>query len=366
MPMFRILATATAAGLLAGCALGGGEKPTAPLTLLDSPASRAAEFTALQNGKTMNQVQRVAIAACNVLFSTKTGASATTSAGLFGEVGVNRTEAKVQHIYKLAGATDAQLQGITDRICADAPAQLKAAGFEVIAPEVVAADPEWANLQTAGKAAPYEWNPPGPNLYKLFAAKGTKVYEDRYLGAGATIGNIFAQAKGNSPVIIESRLVQSLNATVVRINILVDFASATSNQQKGFLASLAGQDTAEVKTGVRLSISGDVSFLAPDNYKCWERFGKQECMLKGMAPRVATKKPVIGEGQFYSEIKDTESTGMKVAEGFATALGMLAGTSTLSNSEETVFVKMPEYADLSAGYASRFIGMAAHTANAAR
>ena len=362
----RILLSTAAAGLLAGCAMGGGEKPITPLTLTDSPAARAAEYTALQNGKTMKAVQRVAITACNVLFSTKTGASATTSAGLFGEVGVNRTEAKVQHFYKLGGTTDAQLQQITDRICAEAPAQLKAAGFDVIPAATVAANPEWANLQAAGKAAPYEWDPPGPSVYKLFAAKGTKVYEDRYLTAGATIGNIFAQAKGNSPVIIEGRLVQSLKATAVRINVLVDFASATSNQQKGFLASLAGQDSAEVKTGVRLSISGDLAFLAPDNYKCWERFGKQECMHNGLPPRVATKMPVIGEGQFYSEIKDTESTGMKVAEGFVTALGMLAGTSTLSNSEETVFVKMPEYADLSSGYAARFIGMAGYTANAAR
>lgn len=71
--------------------------------------------------KRMKAVNTLAITGCNVLFATRTSASASTGSGMFGEVGNTiRSEAKISQIYTLEGVSDVDMQALADGICANA------------------------------------------------------------------------------------------------------------------------------------------------------------------------------------------------------------------------------------------------------
>jgi len=113
--------------LLSGCASTPSAPPPAFNPALDA-ASQVPSFIQSANTKTRGDSTRVALTSCVVAFGTKTSGFAQTKAGTFAyqDPDKARVEAKVSTLYQLEGLSDAQLQSITDAICARAEQQLVA------------------------------------------------------------------------------------------------------------------------------------------------------------------------------------------------------------------------------------------------
>lgn len=328
----RLAAVAALGAFLSGCAA------TAPKTPVFDPAgnlqAQAATFIA-DNGKTkyLKGIKKVAVTGCNVLFAENSSASAGTEGGLFSTAGgVSRSEATVSVLYSMAGLSDADMQRMTNQICADAEKRLAAAGFDVLPTAVLAKNEAFQQLLTAGKASPFNYKSPGKGsrtTYKVFAPTGYTVYDARYIGVAAGLGQAFKAAGGNSAAQLETRIMKQLDVSAVSVNVLVDFAQLQSDGgAKGF--RLASKDSAEVKHGVNLGVTGQIDFKPNAEMKCWKRFGKDECMLNVVPPAFSSKQPVTTSEQFYKAVVNATTTGDKAAAAFTKGLSMLAAAGGLS------------------------------------
>ncbi|HEY0974877.1 MAG TPA: hypothetical protein VGE57_10325 [Solimonas sp.] len=371
-PRLALLVAAAATGtLLAGCA----STPAAPPTFDPQASAKAQAATFIgDNGKTkhLSGVKKVAVTGCNVLFAETSSAHAGTSGGIFSEVGNTvRAEAKVSVLYTLNGVSDAQMQVFANEICADAENRLKSAGFDIVPTAELLANDSFKALLGSGKASPLEFKAPGKGsktTYKVFAPTGYTVYDPRYIGVGGGLAQAFKAAGGNSTWQHEGRVMQQLGASAVNISIVVDFAQLQSSGQARAM-SLASQDTAEVKHGVNLGISGQIEFKPADQLKCWERFGKQECMLNAnTSPIFTSKNPVTTSERFYKEVVDTTTTGDKVTAGFTKALSVLSamggvgGVASHDITRYSVEVDAAQFAKVSRDGANGFLDMVFLTA----
>lgn len=361
MPL-RLAAVATALAV-AGCAT------TPPPPPAFNPASaadaQAATFIApnKEAPKYMKKTGKLAVTSCNVMFAQVSSASASTGAGLFGSVGVNRAESRVTQLYTLTGLNEAQLQTMADGICSGAEDRLRKAGFEVIGSKELAANASYQGLGKAGKPSPYEYKV-GQSKYLVFTPKGQSVFDPRYIGVASGLGQAFKQASGESAAFYETRVMDELGADAVNINVLVDFAQLTSSgNAKAF--QLANKDSASVSGEVRLSIAGDVSFKLKSEMDCWNRFGKRECMVKpGRAPVFSTKIPVTADEKFYKAVVNATTTGDKVASGVTKALSLMAaaggvgGVSSSSITRYNVEVDAAQFGSVSRKYVDGFLDMA--------
>lgn len=325
---FLPLAVATT---LAGCAAS----PSAPVfDPAGSVQAQAASFVA-SNGKTKSlaQVKKVAVTGCNVLFAETSSATAGTDGGLFSTAGgVSRSEAKVTVLYTLEGFPDTEQQRLANEICRDAENRLKMAGFDVLPTAELLQNATFKELLAAGKSSPFLFKSPSKGsktTYKVFAPTGYTVYDNRYIGVAAGLGQAFKAAGGNSAAQLEARLMKQLDVSAVNINVLVDFARLQGDgDQKAF--RLGNKDSAEVKHGVNLGITGQVDFKPNSELKCWKRFGKDECMLNGIPPSFSSKNAVTTSEVFYKAVVNATTTGDKTAAAFTKGLSMLAAAGGLS------------------------------------
>lgn len=328
-----LLSTAIASLMLAGCA----STPKAP-PKFDPNAGAAAQAATFigDNGKTksLSTVKRVAVTGCNVLFAENSSASASTGEGMFSPhtsssiTGkTTRVDSSVSVVYTLSGISDAQQQKMANEICADAENRLRQAGFEVVPTAELQKNDTFKALLSAGKPSPFNYKSPGKGsktTYNVFAPTGYSVYDQRYIGTIGGLGQAFKSAAGTSAVQMEGLLMKQVNASAVNINVLVDFAELQSDgSQRGWNA----KDSANVKHGVNLAITGQIDFKPLDQLKCWKRFGKDECMLNGAVPTFSSKLPVTTSQKFYKDVANVTTTGDKVAAGFTKGLAMLSAMS---------------------------------------
>ena len=182
------LSTLLLASLLGACA----STPPPPPAFDPSAdvAGQAASFIQPVNADKRGNSRRVALTACNVVFGIKTSASASTQAGMF-ESNQGRVDAKISEVYLLQGVSDAQLQGITDRVCAQAEQQLARSGLDVMSHRELAATAEYQALTAKGRPGPVEWSV-NKSDYKVFAPSGWTVFDQRFDGTGRGIANIIA------------------------------------------------------------------------------------------------------------------------------------------------------------------------------
>ncbi|HEX4872604.1 MAG TPA: hypothetical protein VFV27_09845 [Nevskiaceae bacterium] len=338
---------------LAGCA-GSGAAPEAPrYNRSAGTAAQASQFVTAQH-LAGAAPQKVGITACNVLFATRTGASAATSAGLFN-TSSNRVEAKVSSWYYLQNLDDAAMQALTERICDGAEQRLSAQGLSVVPRAQLAASAELAPLLAKGEAAPYEWKDPASKTeYRIFAPGGLTVQ-----GFGNALGNAFAIAGGDSPAQLEFLAGRAGGYTPVQLSVVVDFASVSGDGQRA-LGGLADKNSAEVQASVALSVSGSLKLMSPGLFECMPRLGKEYCYQKSQQiPQVVSQRPLVAEETFYSEIADIQSTAEKVGEGVANVIGLLGGGLSFSQSKNGVKVIPEVYTGTAERYALDFVEMAA-------
>lgn len=376
-----LIATAIASALVFTTGFGFGKKDEAPPAFdpAGSLEAQATTFIAPNKAakKEMDKVgNKVAITSCNVMFAFKSNASAGTQGGLFSSAGnTSRAEATVSVEYNLYGMDDASMQQLATEICADAESQVKAAGFDVVPMADLAKNEDYKGIHANAKPAPFEFKAAGKNdktRYMVYAPPGQGVYDMRYIGVGAGLGAALKQAKGTSPALFEGRVMDSLGVDAMNINLLVDFAEVQGDGKKGGLGGLASKDSAKVDAEARLSISGAIKIQPKAIQKCWERFGKRECMLDmAKVPEFDTAMPVVSAEPFYQELVNETSTGDKVGSAVSKGLAVMSAMGGVNSrsfkiTRYGVHVDPAQYGEQVKTYAKGFIGMALASAKAAK
>lgn len=359
--IFRPISIAACTALLGACA------STPPAPVFDPQAdvrAQAAQFID-NNGKTKNlaEVRKVAVTSCNVLFAESAAAHSGTGGGLFSEVGnTRRAEAKVSVVYTLEGASDADMQRFTNDVCADAERRMQAAGYEIVPTAELIADAGFQALMASGKSSPFKYKN-GNSTYKVFAPDGYTVYDPRYLGTAGGLGQAFKAMGGNSIEHHHGLVMDTFQATAVAINVMIDFAELQGDGKHGPY-SLASKNTAEVRHGVNLGVTGQVEFRPLSKLDCWDRFGKRECMLKaGQSPVFTSSNPVTTREVFYKAVVNTTTTGDKVAAGVTKALSVVAaiggigGVSSQNTTRYSVEVEPAQFTKVGRDGVNGFLDM---------
>lgn len=369
-----LLSSAIAGLMLAGCA----STPKAPPAFNPnaSAAAQAATFIG-DNGQTkaLPTVKRVVMTGCNVLFAEVSSASASTGGGMFSHVGSSysntaRVEARESVVYKMEGISDAQQQKIADSVCSDAETRLKNAGFDVVPKSELLANENFKALIASGKPSPFNYKAPGKGsstTYNVFAPAGYTVYDPRYIGTLSNLGQAFKQAGGKSAVAYQAKLMQELKASSVSVNVLVDFAELQSDgHQRGILS----KDSASVKHGVNLGITGQIIVLPLDLMKCYKGWGNtQNCMSPpGKETVLSSKLPITITEKFYKDVVNATTTGDKVASGLTKgiavlgAMGGMGGLTGTSITRYSVNVEPAQFETIARKGVDGFLDMAFITA----
>lgn len=368
--------TALAAALtLAGCA--GKTAPPPAFNPAQSAADQAATFIApgKNAGKYMQDVKKVAITSCNVMFAYKSNASAGTSGGMFAEAGGTvRAEAKVLVEYNLHGMDDTSMKKLTEEICAAAEASTRSAGFDVIPAKTLAASANFQGMHKNARQVPFEYKAPGQGektRYMVYAPAGQGIFDPRFIGMAAGLGAAFKAAKGDNPFQYESKLMDELGADAMRINILVDFAEVTSDgHSNGMLAS---KNTANVSGEARLSVSGDMSILLKSELNCSGKDARRQCYADmGKVPSFRTARPVVSADKFYKAMRNETTTGDKVGSAVTKGLAMLAmasgtrGGTSVDITRYGIDVDPAQYGGEVKKYAGGFVNMLMVSAKSAK
>ncbi len=341
-PVFRVVVASSV--FLTGCA-GMGAKPAPQFDPAQPAASQAATFINVTNPKNKGQIGRVAVTSCNLVVADMAGGVSQTDAGLFGQTS-GRQDKKVSMYLYLRGISDEQLQAMTEEACAAAEASLQSSGFEVVPAAEIQANAHYQKLHEGGKS-PVSFDPPGGEKYKIFMPKGQKMVDMHYLTTGGGLKLAMAAAAGNTPANHKGRLMDELKADDVHISLKINFG-AVEGDKKGFLSSVAKKDTAQVKATTDVIITGRVEIVTNESLKCWERFGKKECMGNGKHPQFALKYPIVVPGAVV-EVKDETTKGDKVAGAISGGLSMLAAMgggrgTAMSTTRKGVVVDPVKYA----------------------
>jgi len=361
------------AAVLTACA--GKVAPPEPFNPAQAAEAQAASFIAQGKNadKYIKQVKKVAITSCNVMFAFKSNASAGTSGGMFAEAGgVTRAEAKVTVEYNLHGMDDAAMQKLTNEICASAESRTRAAGFDVIPGNVLAANANFQGMHKNARATPFDYKSPGKGestKYKVYAPTGQGIFDPRFIGVMAGLGAAFKAAKGDNPMQYEGKVMDELGADAMHLNILVDFSDMQSDGHGGAFVS---KDSANVKAEARLAISGDMSFLLNSELNCWGKDAKRQCGADlGKVPTFNTSRPVISGQPFYKALRNETTTGDKVGSAVTKGLAMLAAASgtkggmSVDITRYGVDVDPVQYGGEVKKYAGGFIDMLLVTAKSA-
>lgn len=355
----RLLLTSLSALLLAACA---SAPPSQRYEAAAGAGAQADSFIRSLRADKARNVQRVAVTSCNVLFAQASSASAQTSAGMFSHT--RRAEARVDQVYTLSGLAPADMQRMADRYCALAERQIAAAGYQVVPHEQLRRSAHYQRLMAAGKASPFGFSQ-GASAYQAYTRQGETISDLRYLNAFEGLGAAFKQASGDTPMFHEGLVLEELGASGVNVTLLIDFAQLASNQRKGFLSSVGGQDVASVAGEVLLSASGDISFLPRDELKCWDRFGKHECHV-AMRAQFSSASPVIVNERFYENVENTTTTGDTAVAVLTKGLALFGGGSSVNTTRYRVDVSPARFESVAAEAAKGFFDMALAKSASAR
>lgn len=356
----------SATALIAACA-GGQSTPRFDPNA--SAKSQAALFMDVQKKSDIAKLDKLAVTSCNVLYGTETGASASTRPGL-GEDRSSRGEVNVSTLYVMQGVDNTQLQALTSSLCETASAKLAAAGYTLVPGSELAAHANYQKMHAAGQATPFTMKQKNGTTYTVFTPAGQSVVDQSFMSTGGAIGNVFKAMGGGGPGVAEAALIDELQTAAVHINILVDFASAKSNDKKGILGNITGQDSAKVDAKVSLAVSGFVSFYPVADLQCFKSLATPCSMPNApRSPRVIAKLPLESGEPFYSSIADIKSTGSKVGETAynvfagltqlaAAAAGSGSGAGMVHTTQYGVVVDYPAYQAATTRLSDRFMDMA--------
>lgn len=362
----RLVVAASTAVVLAACASGGGTPKYDPNA---SAKAQAAQFMDVKKKGDIAKLDKIAITSCNVLYGTETGASANTRPGL-GDDRSARGEMSVSTLYIMQGVDHTQLQALTTTLCDAASAKLAAAGYTLVPQSTLAANAEYRKMHASGQATPFTMKQGNGTVYTVFTPGGQSVVDPSFMSTGGAIGNVFKMMGGGGASVAEAALIDGLQTAAVHVNILVDFASASSSNKSGMLAGITGSDSAKVSSKVDLAVSGFVSFYPVGDLQCFKSLATPCSMPNApRSPRVIAKLPLQSGEPFYTAINDIKSTGATVGETAynvfagltqlaAAAAGSGSGAGMVSTSKYGVVVDYPQYQAATVKLSDRFMDLA--------
>lgn len=276
--------------------------------------------------------KRLMITSCVVLFATKSSGSSATRNGLFDNRAASQVT--VSALYEIEGVEEATFQSLADQVCGSAPAQLTAAGFEIVPFEAGGDAKALEDYLKGGKASPVSKTIDNIT-YLAYAPTGQLVLDPALVSRMGQFKHPYAEAT----------LAKQADAQPVRITYTVDFAAVQSNEDKGRLARLGGQRNAEVSAEVSLAIGATVLTYDGSKTKCWKSLGgREQCENNNAIPGPNSKAVVytLAEERTYADpildVQDSTNKAGKVAQGAVNALAMVAGSRRQKYTEFAVTV----------------------------
>lgn len=200
-----------------------------------SPLRAMAPRTPVPGGK-------VFISSCTVMFALKSSGGSSTRPG-FGDDRNSRVEVSVSREFNITGHDSTAFQRITDAICAGAPAELQAAGYEVITAGV-REHYAYQRALKSGQASPQQQGRSG-SAYLAYAPTGQKIMD------GFVVGEMNLQGIISGEVTVGSKL----GANPVSLLYSVDFADIEGARTGRGVRQDQARVTAELQISVGLTVS---------------------------------------------------------------------------------------------------------------
>ena len=296
------------------------------------PATLALSAFSPAQASALPEHKRLMITSCVVLFATKSSGSSATRNGLFDTR--QASQVTVAAVYELEGIEETTFQSLADQVCGDAPAQLTAAGYEVVPFEAGGDDKALEDFLKGGKPSPVSKKIDNIT-YLAYAPTGQAVLDPALVSRMGQFKHPYAEAT----------LAKQADAQPVRITYTVDFAAVQSNEEKGGLARLGGQRNASVAAEVKLAIGASVLTYDGGKTKCWKSLGgREQCENNNAIPGPNSKALVYipAEDRTYADpilgVEDSTNKAGKVAQGAVNALALVAGSRRQKFTEYTVTV----------------------------
>jgi hypothetical protein len=249
---------------------------------------------------------------------------------------------------RLRGVDDADFQAITDQAYGDTVAELKAAGFEVLAPELVKANTTYQELaHKYGQDAPYtltdsSFGKGDPVISKTFTAAGLKAFFSTSNGTGrGSIGqrtDAQNQWRGDQ----EGEIAKALGATLLHVHYLVGFATIKDHGHRVLFST--GSATVKTQLGTNL-------FAKDTEWQFVNETGKRAFTTSSRARHTGAAfldEPLASSESIYSS-QDSTSSEQKRSDGVANAVGMALGTllgnSSISSTKSATIDVTPSSVD---------------------
>lgn len=225
----------------------------------------------------------------------------------------------------LRGVEDADFQAIADQAYADTVTALKAAGFEVLDPTVLAANADYQALaQKYGNDAPYTitdstFGKGSPMISKVFTSAGLKAFfsTSNKLNRGTFGQRTDAQNQGRGAK--EGDLAKALGATLLHVHYLMGFTTIKDHGHKVLFSS--GSATVKSSVGSNLSAQDtEWQFVTDSGARTFTNSSRPR-----HSGAVYLDEALVSEANIYSS-QDVTSSGQKRSDGVANAVGMVMGT----------------------------------------
>jgi len=174
--------------------------------------------------------QKVAIAEFGVEFYTQLSAEVHKNSG-----------AAARFFATLQGVGDEDFKAVTEKAYADTVAALKAAGFEVVEPAVLAADTGYQALaQKYGAPSPYTFTDSSfvksePNISVIYAPAGMPAFFSSSMIRGDFGQRTAAQNQGRGAK--EGDVAKSLGATLLHVHYLIGFGQPYADKNNALFSS---------------------------------------------------------------------------------------------------------------------------------
>lgn len=239
---------------------------------------------------------------------------------------------------KLEGVSDAALQALTERAYQDTLAALTRAGFEVVPPGELQAQPAYQALMAKiAHDSPYVVDDDGA-YSRIFAPAGMKAVFKSGADNRGTIGD--RMDAFNSKTQGEfSDVAKGLGVYLLRFHYLASFGSTTAS--KGFLSSFTGKARAAVEAGpVLMPKSTLVQVISHEGARIFAN------SPRGGNATVWLDAPLAVPAEGYA-LEETTTADSKRSDGIANALSvglsLLTGTRSASQqSNKTMVVRLTE------------------------
>lgn len=185
---------------------------------------------------------KVFISSCTVMFALKSSGGSSTRPG-FGDDRNSRVEVSVSREFNITGHDSTAFQRITDAICAGAPSELTAAGYEVIS-EGITEHYAYQRALKSGQASPQPQGRSG-SAYLAYAPTGQQIMNSFVVGVSNSVGIITG----------ETTVGTKLGANPVSLLYSVDFADIDGARTGRGVRQNTARVTADLQISVGLTIT---------------------------------------------------------------------------------------------------------------